>query len=225
VGDRVEVDLVGVVGETTGVGVGSGDGDKTESGNVRTAPLTSFETSSQKYDLRLEFKDSTPCQMDFLMVRYNMAHTKSEWRLFPVARARDVPVIAFTSTRWNTLTQTHPAWQDLPPTVAQCMDFCASHPGTCWGLSKSGGTPWRPDYALSVSSGQVTKGTNPHSPTDLFLLRSKSRARSGELADNRGAAYDLGGCAVRDAKKRHAPHRNRKVEQVRRPRVRRGRRV
>lgn len=128
VGDRVEVDLVGVAGETTGVGVGSGDGDKTESGNVRTAPLTSFETSSQKYDLRLEFKDSTPCQMDFLMVRYNMAHTKSEWRLFPVARARDVPVIAFTSTRWNTLTQTHPAWQDLPPTVAQCMDFCASHP-------------------------------------------------------------------------------------------------
>lgn len=171
VGDRVEVDLVGVVGETTGVGVGSGDGDKTESGNVRTAPLTSFETSSQKYDLRLEFKDSTPCQMDFLMVRYNMAHTKSEWRLFPVARARDVPVIAFTSTRWNTLTKTHPAWQDLPPTVAQCMDFCASHPGTCWGLSKSGGTPWRPDYALPVSSGQVTKGTNPHSPTDLFLLR------------------------------------------------------
>jgi hypothetical protein len=44
-----------------------------------------------------------PCELDLLMARYNMAHTQAERTLFPLAVARGVPVVAFTSTRWNSL--------------------------------------------------------------------------------------------------------------------------
>ena len=44
--------------------------------------------------------------------------------LFPLATARDVPVVAFTTTRWNSL-QKEPApdgWTEgAPPTTAECM--------------------------------------------------------------------------------------------------------
>ena len=43
------------------------------------------------------------CELDLLMARYNMAHTRAEAALFPLAVKQGVPVIAFTSTRWNTL--------------------------------------------------------------------------------------------------------------------------
>jgi hypothetical protein len=68
--------------------------------------------------------DFEPCELDFLMARYNMAHVKSERTLFPLATARDVPVVAFTTTRWNSL-QKEPApegWTEgAPPTTAECM--------------------------------------------------------------------------------------------------------
>lgn len=69
--------------------------------------------------------DFEPCELDFLMARYNMAHVKSERTLFPLAMARDVPVVAFTTTRWNSL-QREPVpelgWTEgAPPTTAECM--------------------------------------------------------------------------------------------------------
>ena len=68
--------------------------------------------------------DFEPCELDFLMARYNMAHVKSERTLFPLATARNVPVVAFTTTRWNSL-QKEPApegWTEgAPPTTAECM--------------------------------------------------------------------------------------------------------
>ena len=69
-----------------------------------------------------------PCALDLLMARYNMAHAKAEWRLFPLAAARDVPVVAFTSTRWNTLQRGHPRWEpNAPPDVSDCMAWAAHH--------------------------------------------------------------------------------------------------
>ncbi len=68
------------------------------------------------------------CELDLLMARYNMAHAKAEWRLFPLAAARDVPVVAFTSTRWNTLQRGHPRWEpNAPPDVSDCMAWAAHH--------------------------------------------------------------------------------------------------
>ena len=54
-----------------------------------------------------ELPDFAECELDALMARYNMAHTKAERTLFPLARARNVPVVAFTTTRWNSLQKGH----------------------------------------------------------------------------------------------------------------------
>ena len=71
-----------------------------------------------------------PCELDLLMARYNMAHTRAERTLFPLAVARDVPIVAFTSTRWNSLQKGHLAWKEAPPTVADCMRFAARETST-----------------------------------------------------------------------------------------------
>ena len=69
-----------------------------------------------------ELPDFAECELDALMARYNMAHTKAERTLFPLARARNVPVVAFTTTRWNSLQKGHEEWAEgSPPTVSECM--------------------------------------------------------------------------------------------------------
>ena len=89
-------------------GGGRGAEEEREDGDEKTATDLDFE----------------PCELDFLMARYNMAHVKSERTLFPLATARNVPVVAFTTTRWNSL-QREPApegWTEgAPPTTAECM--------------------------------------------------------------------------------------------------------
>jgi len=56
------------------------------------------------------------------------AHIRAEEQLFPAALARDIPVVAFTSTRWGSLETGHPQWtHHPPPTVADCVRF-ALHP-------------------------------------------------------------------------------------------------
>ncbi|MBD2461626.1 aldo/keto reductase [Oscillatoria sp. FACHB-1407] len=75
-------------------------------------------------------------QCDVLMHRYNMAHRKAEIDLFPAAVQADIPVIAFTCTRWATLLrlplrETSPqmlSGLDRPPTAAECYQF-SLHPG------------------------------------------------------------------------------------------------
>ena len=50
-------------------------------------------------------------------------------------------VVAFTSTRWNSLQVGHPQWSQSPPTVADCMGFALSAPavqaGTLLGHVKT----------------------------------------------------------------------------------------
>ncbi|ASC73384.1 uncharacterized protein XM38_043490 [Halomicronema hongdechloris C2206] len=65
---------------------------------------------------------------DVLMHRYNMAHRKAEAAVLPAALAADIPVVAFTSTRWGTLLQGHPAWPTDPPTAADCYRFGLHQP-------------------------------------------------------------------------------------------------
>lgn len=65
---------------------------------------------------------------DVLMHRYNMAHRKAEETVFPAAVAADIPVVAFTSTRWGKLLEGHPGWPAAPPTAADCYRFGLSQP-------------------------------------------------------------------------------------------------
>ncbi|MDM9382111.1 aldo/keto reductase [Chlorogloeopsis sp. ULAP01] len=58
-----------------------------------------------------------------LMHRYNMAHRKVEEDVLPSAYKAGIPVVAFTCTRWKTLLQGHPRWQQEPPTAADCYRY------------------------------------------------------------------------------------------------------
>jgi len=59
-------------------------------------------------------------QVDALMVRYNLAHKNAaEEVTFAAARQNNKPVIAFTTTRWNTLQEGGPN----APTTAECLSF------------------------------------------------------------------------------------------------------
>ena len=58
--------------------------------------------------------------VDALMIRYNLSHKDAaEEVTFPAARENNKPVIAFTTTRWNTLQEGGPN----APTTAQCLSF------------------------------------------------------------------------------------------------------
>lgn len=72
---------------------------------------------------------------DVLMHRYNMAHRKAEDILFPAAQAAEIPVVAFTATRWGTLLSEHPARSGQSPTAAECYRFALHHPAVAVALT------------------------------------------------------------------------------------------
>lgn len=65
---------------------------------------------------------------DVLMHRYNMAHRKAEEDVLPAAQKANIPVVAFTCTRWGSLLQGHLNWQGKPPTAADCYRYVLRHP-------------------------------------------------------------------------------------------------
>jgi predicted aldo/keto reductase-like oxidoreductase len=62
-------------------------------------------------------------QFDLLMHRYNMAHRKAEQDVLPAAQSAEIPVIAFTCTRWGSLLGGHPNWKGKIPTAADCYRY------------------------------------------------------------------------------------------------------
>ncbi|MCP6758266.1 MAG: aldo/keto reductase [Fischerella sp. CENA71] len=74
-------------------------------------------------------------QCDVLMHRYNMAHRKAEDDVLPVAQKADIPVVAFTCTRWGSLLQGYPNWQGEPPTAADCYRYVLRNPAVHLALT------------------------------------------------------------------------------------------
>ncbi len=67
-------------------------------------------------------------EWDVLMLRYNMAHRKVEEQVLPAAKVAELPVVAFTCTRWGTLLEGHPQWHKPAPTAADCYRYALHHP-------------------------------------------------------------------------------------------------
>jgi aryl-alcohol dehydrogenase-like predicted oxidoreductase len=80
----------------------------------------------------------TEIQLDAIMLRYNMAHRKAAQAIsFPAARQAKIPVLAFTTTRWNALQKGHKDWNSwtssgsgndddndhLLPSTGDCLSF------------------------------------------------------------------------------------------------------
>ncbi|MDZ8053372.1 MAG: aldo/keto reductase [Aulosira sp. ZfuVER01] len=91
-----------------------------DSGVVRYVGVTTHNRA-----IALEMIEHHHC--DVLMHRYNMAHRKAEEDVLPEAQKASVPVVAFTCTRWGTLLQGHPHWQDKPPLAADCYRYALSN--------------------------------------------------------------------------------------------------
>ena len=66
-------------------------------------------------------------QIDILMHRYNMAHRKAETEVLPTAKNADIPIIAFTCTRWGSLLRGHPNWKEKIPTAADCYRYALTN--------------------------------------------------------------------------------------------------
>ena len=71
--------------------------------------------------IALELIQSKACNV--LMHRYNMAHRKAEENVLPAAFQAEIPVVAFTCTRWGSLLEGHPNWGHEPPTAADCYRY------------------------------------------------------------------------------------------------------
>ena len=67
-------------------------------------------------------------RIDVLMHRYNMAHRGAEEQVLPAALNAEVPVVAFTCTRWGSLLTGHQDWDGPVPTAANCYQYVLHHP-------------------------------------------------------------------------------------------------
>merc|ERR1712071_90572 len=58
------------------------------------------------------------------MLRYNMSHKDAaELLSFPACVKWNKPVMAFTSTRWNSLQNNHYDWESNAPSTGECLSF------------------------------------------------------------------------------------------------------
>jgi aryl-alcohol dehydrogenase-like predicted oxidoreductase len=76
-------------------------------------------------------------RFDLLMHRYNMAHRKAEEDVLPAAQSAEIPVIAFTCTRWGSLLKGHQDWQGQIPTAADCYRYALQHQAVNLALTAS----------------------------------------------------------------------------------------
>ena len=88
-------------------------------------------------------------RIEVLMHRYNMAHRKAEEQVFPMAQQAEIPVIAFTCTRWGQLLQGHSNWQGEIPTAADCYRYALHQKAVRLVLTASK-TPAQLEENLSV---------------------------------------------------------------------------
>mmetsp|Transcript_15681 Transcript_15681/g.33759 ORF Transcript_15681/g.33759 Transcript_15681/m.33759 type:complete len:168 (+) Transcript_15681:878-1381(+) len=70
---------------------------------------------------------------DALMLRYSMSHRNAAESLsFPKAMENNIPVLAFTTTRWNRLQSDPPPstmmMDGFRPTTSECLKFALHHP-------------------------------------------------------------------------------------------------
>jgi aryl-alcohol dehydrogenase-like predicted oxidoreductase len=80
------------------------------------------------HDRKLARRLAEDSRVDVLMHRFNMAHRKAAAEVFPAAQSAQMPVVAFTATRWGTLLKQQVDWPGESPTAADCYRFCLAQP-------------------------------------------------------------------------------------------------
>lgn len=105
-----------------------------ESGKVRYVAASTHSHRVGAWLGSLTDKNESPL-LDAMMLRYNMAHRSAAERIsFPACSKADIPVLAFTTTRWNRLQDGHPDADASmrTPTTPQCLSFALASRTTPW---------------------------------------------------------------------------------------------
>ena len=98
-----------------------------ESGKVRYVAASTHSHKVGEWLGSLTNEKSEAPLLDAMMLRYNMAHrSAAENFSFPICSEKEIPVLAFTTTRWNRLQDGHKSWKKRLPTTPDCLSFALS---------------------------------------------------------------------------------------------------
>jgi predicted aldo/keto reductase-like oxidoreductase len=101
-----------------------------DAGRVRLLGLTSHQR-------KLAAQAAATGLLDMLMIRYNAAHRGAETEVFPLTRARAMPVVAYTGLRWGGLLRPTPDDPEgfVPPPAPDWYRFVLQSPAVTVALS------------------------------------------------------------------------------------------
>jgi aryl-alcohol dehydrogenase-like predicted oxidoreductase len=95
---------------------------------------------------------------DALMLRYNMSHKNAAESLsLSAALENNIPVLAFTTTRWNRLQSNSPNNDRPYPTTSDCIKFALQHPGVEIVIHSARDEEELDDAILPLLSASATK--------------------------------------------------------------------
>lgn len=98
-----------------------------KSGKVRYVAASTHSHKVGAWLGSLTSEKSDAPLLDAMMLRYNMAHRSAAENIsFPVCSEQGIPVLAFTTTRWNRLQDGHKSWTKSLPTTPDCLSFALS---------------------------------------------------------------------------------------------------
>lgn len=95
--------------------------------------------------------------VDVLMHRYNMAHRKSESTALSRAMNANVPVVAFTCTRWGSLLRGDPRWSGKVPTASDCYRFSLGHDAVRVALTAPGNLSELDENVALLEKGELSE--------------------------------------------------------------------
>jgi aryl-alcohol dehydrogenase-like predicted oxidoreductase len=130
-------------------------------GVVRRIGITSHQR-------RLAAKIAGTGLIDVLMIRYNAAHRGAESEIFPLARERHLPVIAYTALRWGALVKPTPSDPPgfVPPAAPLWYRFVLQQPEVSIVLAA-------PQTRAELEANlEILNASGPLPPHELALLRA-----------------------------------------------------
>ena len=115
-------------------------------------------------------------RIDVLMHRYNMAHRGAEEQVLPAALNAEIPVVAFTCTRWGSLLTGHQDWNGPVPSAANCYQYVLHHPAVHIALTA-------PTTVAELKDNLSTLKGTEHLPQNLPLWEAYGKLVYGDGTD------------------------------------------
>ena len=115
-------------------------------------------------------------RIDVLMHRYNMAHRGAEELVLPAALNAEIPVVAFTCTRWGSLLKGHQDWDGPVPTAAECYQYVLHHPAVHIALTA-------PATRAELAETLIALKDADHLPQNLPLWEAYGKLVYGDGTD------------------------------------------